>query len=105
VLVARGGIGHPHFIKQLNHFLQTQERLPNLGVEVQADYLEQLAVKLVALKGEDIGIRELRGIGTHFLSGYPFMNQFKSKLTASNTLMEVQAIASAIRQHIAVQPI
>jgi nifR3 family TIM-barrel protein len=105
VLVARGGIGHPHFIKQLNHYLHTQERLPNLGVEVQADYLEQLAVKLVALKGEDIGIRELRGIGTHFLSGYPFMNQFKSKLTASNTLVEVQAIASAIRQHIAVQPI
>jgi nifR3 family TIM-barrel protein len=105
VLVARGGIGHPHFIKQLDHYLKTQERLPDLGVQVQADYLEQLAIKLVDLKGEVIGIRELRGIGTHFLSGYPFMNQFKSKLTAANTLVEVQAISTAIRQHIAAQSV
>lgn len=97
VLVARGGIGRPHFVKQLDTYLKTGQRIPDTEVQRQADYIETLAKKLVAMKDEAVAIRELRGIATHFLHGYSYMNPFKVRLTSANTLSDVLQIVQEIK--------
>ncbi len=81
VMVARGGVGNPYLITQINHYLDTGELLPSPDVLAQVDYAEQYAKKLIALKGEVIAIRELRGILPKFFSGFPGYKKVRLALT------------------------
>ncbi|MBP5216612.1 MAG: tRNA-dihydrouridine synthase, partial [Bacilli bacterium] len=81
VMVARGGVGNPFLITQINHFLDTGERLPDPGVLTQVDYAEDYAKRLIELKGEAVAIRELRGILPKFFSGFPGYKKVRLALT------------------------
>ena len=81
VMVARGGVGNPFLITQINHFLDTGERLPDPDVLAQVDYAEDYAKRLIELKGEAVAIRELRGILPKFFSGFPGYKKVRLALT------------------------
>ena len=81
VMVARGGVGNPFLITQINHFLDTGERLPDPDVLTQVDYAEDYAKRLIELKGEAVAIRELRGILPKFFSGFPGYKKVRLALT------------------------
>ncbi len=81
VMVARGGVGNPFLITQINHFLDTGERLTDPNVLTQVDYAEDYAKRLIELKGEAVAIRELRGILPKFFSGFPGYKKVRLALT------------------------
>lgn len=45
VMVARGGVGNPFLVKQIDHYLKTGEELPNPTVSQQAEWAIQYAEK------------------------------------------------------------
>lgn len=81
VMVARGGVGNPFLITQINHYFETGEILPNPSVLTQIDYAEEYAKRLIDLKGEPVAIRELRGILPKFFSGFPGYKKVRLSLT------------------------
>lgn len=83
VMVARGSLGHPRLISQIDAYLKTGQRLSDSTLQDQLIYLRDFANRLIQLKGEKLAIRELRGIGTHFLTGYPGMRKFKAAMSGS----------------------
>jgi tRNA-dihydrouridine synthase len=78
--------------------LETGERLPDATLNEQLVYLRQFAKQLVKLKGEEIAIKELRGIGVHFLNGYPGMKPFKAQLIQITTFFELDLLLKRIRR-------
>ena len=97
VMVARGALGNPHLVTQIDEYLKTGVRLPDATLTEQISYIKSLAVKLVALKGENLAIRELKGIATHFLVGYPGMKPVKVALTTKMvTLQDLYSILDEI---------
>jgi tRNA-dihydrouridine synthase B len=98
VMVARGALGKPHFITQLNHYLNTNETLPSVNIKEQLEYLKQYADQLVKLKGEKAAIRELRGIGIHFLTGYPGTKPYKVKMTKMDAIEEFENLIQRIKE-------
>jgi len=98
VMVARGGLGRPGFIKQLHQYFKDGTTLPDATIRNQLRYLRQFAKKLISLKGEDVAMRELRGIGVHFLNGYPGMKKFKAMISQINTLNDLDAILCKARR-------
>lgn len=98
IMVARGALGNPYLIKQIDHFFKTGERLDNPTINDQMNYLEDYAKKLVDLKGEYVAIHELRGIAPHFLKGYPNTKQNRLKLaTEMKTFLDLKKILEDIK--------
>ena len=85
VMVARGGIGNPFLIKQIIHYYETGERLPNPSLNEQLEYMLQLADDLINEKGEAKAMRIYRGIANKFLTGFPNMKQYKNRLSIELT--------------------
>lgn len=98
VMVARGGLGHPRLVQQIDTYYRTGERLPAASLAENLDDLEAFTPMLIAEKGEATAISQLRGIGTHFLSGFSHMKPFKVKMTQMSTYEDFLKLISEIRE-------
>ena len=80
VMVARGGIGNPILIKNLNHYFNNEE-LETPTLDDQINYCLELARDLIEEKGEAIAMRVYRGIATRFFDGFPNSKSLKCRLS------------------------
>ena len=85
VMVARGGVGNPTLVKQIDEYYRSGNRLPNATLEENIEYLKQFADMLILEKGEYRAMSILRGIAPKFLDGYPGMKPYKNMLAQSLT--------------------
>ena len=85
IMVARGGIGNPWLVKQIDHYFKTGERLENTDILTQIDYCLSLADYLIKEKGEEVAMRVYRGIAPRFFSGFRNVKVFKSRLSMELT--------------------
>ena len=98
VMVARGGVGHPRLIEQLNHYFETGEKLPEATIEENIEYLLRFTDMLIEEKGEYKAMMLLRGIATKFFDGYPNTKKIKNALAQTLTTREsLMRILSAYR--------
>lgn len=99
VMVARGGVGNPYLVTQINHYLDTGELLPNPGVLTQVDYAEQFSNMLIDQFGEAVAVRMLRGILPHFFAGFPGYKKLRVTITTTlNTKDDIDRILKGIRE-------
>ena len=93
VMVARGGVGHPRLLEQINHYFETEEKLPDATLEENINYLIEFADMLIEEKGEYKAMMLLRGIATKFFDGYPGTKKIKNALaqtlTTRDSLMRI----------------
>lgn len=80
VMVARGGIGNPFLLKQINTYLETGERLPDPSLKEQINYCLALARKVIEEKGEEVGMRIYRSIAPKFFNGFKNSKKYKTRL-------------------------
>ena len=85
VMVARGGVGHPRLIQQLNHYFETGEKLPDVSLEENIDYLLDFTDMLIEEKGEYKAMMLLRGIAPKFFDGYPSTKKIKNAIAQTLT--------------------
>ena len=83
VMVARGGIGNPLLITQINELLEEGEIKSFSNLDLQIEYCQQLALELIKEKQEDKAMRIYRGIGPKFFSGYKNMKKYKGMISTS----------------------
>ncbi|AHI53429.1 tRNA-dihydrouridine synthase B [Spiroplasma sabaudiense Ar-1343] len=60
VMVARAAQGNPWIFKQINHFLETREELGPPTFEEWKNVVIRHTKLLIEMKGEDLGVREMR---------------------------------------------
>lgn len=93
VMVARGGIGNPTLIKQINEYLSLGRVISTTSFEQQVDFCLELARDLIEEKGEEKAMRIFRGIGTKFFNGFPNTKRLKNRicteLTDYNSLVNI----------------
>lgn len=88
VMVARGGVGNPQLVKQIDQYYKTGEKFPNSSLEENIEYLKQFTDLLIEEKGEYRAMSLLRGIAPKFLDGFPGMKPYKNMLAQSLTTRE-----------------
>lgn len=81
VMLARGALGNPHLIRQIDTYLTSGVRLEDATVKEQVEYLKQFSNLLINEKGEQQAIMILRGIAPKFFNGYPGMKPIKTSLS------------------------
>ena len=95
VMIGRGVLGDPWLIKEVVHYLDTGETLPSAGMEEKFAMAKLHATRLCHLKGEYIGIREMRGHAAWYVKGLPGSHRLKEALSKMETYEEMLSILEA----------
>lgn len=81
VMVARGGLGHPFLVTQINQILETGSYEAGPDAATQAEYAKDFSKRLIEQKGEEVAIKELRGLVPHFFSGFPGYKKIRCEIS------------------------
>ena len=85
VMVARGGVGNPILVKQIDSYFKDGTIIESSSLEESIQYIRDLADMLIEEKGEYTAMMVLRGIAPKFLNSYPDMKKAKNKLASALT--------------------
>ena len=92
VAIGRGVLGDPWLIRQCSHYLTHGEKLPQVTYQERFAIAREHARKLTALKGENVGMKEMRGHATWYIKGLPGSHPVKEKLSRIATYAEFDHI-------------
>ncbi|MCK9624858.1 MAG: tRNA dihydrouridine synthase DusB [Bacteroidales bacterium] len=98
IMIGRASFGHPWIFKEIKHYLQTGELLPPLSVEERVELAKRHLAKSIEIKGEKVGILEMR---RHLSCYFKGLNNFKDtrlKLVTLTNPDELYSILDFIKE-------
>lgn len=95
VMIGRGVLGDPWLIKEVATYLETGEEIPGVNMEEKFKMARIHAKRLCDLKGEKVGMREMRGHAAWYVKGLPKSHHLKDQLTKISTYQEMEEILQA----------
>lgn len=102
VMVARGAVGNPNLIKNINNYFDKKEIVAS-SLDEQINYCLELAKEMIEEKGEIVAMRVMRGISVKFFDGFPRSKQVKCRLsTELNTYNDLVRILSEYKNEISI---
>lgn len=97
VMIGRGVLGDPWLIKDIVTYLDTGIHMETVTLAEKFHLARMHAERLCQLKGERVGIREMRGHAAWYVKGLPKSHQLKDALTKMETIEEMLVILQAYR--------
>lgn len=92
VMIGRGILGDPWLIKNCVDYLEKGESCEEVSWQEKFNLAKEHASKLCELKGEYVGIREMRGHAVWYIKGLPSSHSVKdklSKMTSYNEMIQI----------------
>ncbi len=93
IMVARGAQGKPWIFKQLTTYFETGEKLPEPGLEERIKVINSHMEKVIAIKGEHIGVLEMRKHAAWYLKGIRGAGKVRQMI---NTATDFEGMTKAI---------
>ncbi len=98
IMVARGGVGNPYLIKQIDTYFKTGKKLKSPSLKKQKRYCLKLARLVIKDKGEEIGMRIYRSIGPRFFSNFPNSKKIRMEISTNvNTYKELKEVLKKVK--------
>jgi len=98
VMIARGGIGNPLLVHQINVYQNDKTILEDASLEEQVDYCLDLARHLIEEKGEEKAMFVYRSIAPRFFSNLPMVKKIKTRL--ANELKSYKDLENIIYEYL-----
>ena len=92
LMIARGAQGNPWIFAQINHFLETGEKLPKPSPKEMVDMVLRHAKMQIAFKGEFTGMREMRKHAAWYTGGYKHASRLRSLLNEVETYEQLEEL-------------
>ncbi len=96
VMVARGAVGNPFLITQIDTRLKTGKSLECPTISQQVDWCIQLADMLIEEKGTDLAIRKLRSIAPKFIAGCHRCRDYRRRLAVET--VDKESLVNLLRE-------
>ena len=93
VMIGRATYGRPWIFREVKHYLQTGELLPQPSVIERVEIAKHHLAKSIEIKGDRVGILEMRRHMSNYFKGLPDFKQTRLKLV---TLFDEQEIYSTL---------
>lgn len=84
VMIGRATYGHPWIFKEIRHYLQTGEILPQMSVKDRVELAKRHLAKSLEIKGDRVGILEMRRHLSCYFKGLPDFKETRLKLVTIN---------------------
>lgn len=98
VMIGRGILGDPWLIRQTAHYLETGELLGDSDIDEKFELARQHAQSLIALKGENVGMKEMRGHASWYMKGLKYSHRVKDCISQMTTYEEFVIILENYKQ-------
>lgn len=98
VMIGRGAIGRPWIFKQIKHYFQTGEMLPDLSVAEQIDILKEQILLSVDWIDEIRGILHMRRHMAAMFKGLPHFRELRIQMLRAESIEELWRIFELIRE-------
>ena len=92
VMIGRGCQGNPWIFKQIQHQLETGEELPKPSRREVADMMLLHARLQLQIKGDYIGIREIRKHAAWYTAGYKNSSKLRGKINEVESYAQLEAL-------------
>ncbi|MDD3254166.1 MAG: tRNA dihydrouridine synthase DusB [Lachnospiraceae bacterium] len=92
LMIARGARGNPWIFKRINHYLETGEVLPVPDAHEVGQMMLRHARLQTELKGEDIGMKEMRKHIAWYTAGLPHSAAIRRECNELETMAELETM-------------
>ena len=89
IMIGRATYGHPWIFKEIKHYLQTGELLPQMSVTDRVALAKRHLAKSLEIKGDRVGILEMRRHLSCYFKGLPDFKETRLKLVTINDPQEL----------------
>ena len=91
-MIGRGAVGNPWIFRQILHFMETGEELQRPDVTEAARMILRHARSQIELKGEVMGIREMRKHAAWYTGGYRNSAKLRGKINEVETYEQLEEL-------------
>ena len=98
IMIGRATFGHPWIFREIRHYLDTGEKLPPMDVPERVRLAKEHLAKSIEIKGERIGILEMRRHLSCYFKGLPDFKETRLKLVTSLSPDEIYGILDYIEE-------
>ena len=91
IMIGRATFGHPWIFREIRHYLDTGELLPEMSVRERVALAKRHLEKSLRLKGEKVGILEMRRHLSCYFKGLPDFRETRLKLVTLTDPEELRA--------------
>ena len=95
VMIGRGAKGNPWIFEGIRRLLAGEKQLPERTLKEVADMLLRHARLQCQLKGEYIGMREMRKHAAWYTAGFPDSAAFRAQVNLTQTYEEFDQLVGA----------
>jgi nifR3 family TIM-barrel protein len=98
VMIGRATYGRPWIFKEIRHFLNTGEHMRPLTVEEKVELAKRHLIKSVEVKGDRVGVLEMRRHLSAYFKSLPDFKAIRMKLVTENSHLELIKIVDYINE-------
>lgn len=98
IMIGRASFGHPWLFREIKHYLQTGEIMPQMSVNDRVALAKWHLSLSTGLKGAIIGVLEMRRHLSCYFKGLPDFKETRMELVTAPTEEEVLAILDTISE-------
>jgi nifR3 family TIM-barrel protein len=91
IMIGRATYGRPWIFREIRHYLSTGELLPQPSVVERTEIARRHLLKSVEVKGEKVGVLEMRRHLSNYFKGLPDFKATRLKLVTTNEIPELLA--------------
>ncbi len=91
IMIGRATYGRPWIFREIRHYLLTGEKLPQPSVIERVATAKAHLLKSVEVKGEKVGVLEMRRHLSNYFKGLPDFKQTRLRLVTLNDVPEIMA--------------
>ena len=102
IMIGRATFGHPWIFREIRHYLDSGELLPDLGVRERVELARRHLGLSLKLKGEPRGIYEMRRHLSCYFKGLPDFKETRIRMVTSLDVQEIYGILDEIEERYAV---
>ena len=89
VMIGRATYGHPWIFREIRHYLETGEILPQMSVIDRVELAKRHLAKSLEIKGDKVGVLEMRRHLACYFKGLPDFKETRLKLVTLNDPQEI----------------
>ena len=99
IMIGRASFGHPWIFREVKHYLATGELLPPMSVADRVDLAKRHLAKSLEVKGEKVGILEMRRHLSCYFKGLENFKETRLKLVTLTSPEELFATLDYIKEN------
>ena len=96
IMIGRGAQGNPWIFREIRHYLEFGEMLPRPDAEEIKTVLRRHAQLQMEVKGEYIGMREMRKHAAWYLAGFPHAARLRKQACEMEKLDDLERLIESI---------